>query len=259
MVRGNWSRSGEIPHRRGEHANSTPHRKDLPLPGIEPRTLLMLASWPGFEPRTFLLWGNLPLSHCAPCGSILSKPWAFTNKAKILSLIYLFPIGTMGPRDWHSNKDLCTPVVSMQNDFQEYYWLPPFHFHCYSPWATAVNGCIGSGPARTHTGQVTNTHWWAHTCTQHGSLACSLCVWPRDAPILQQPAVPSTRWHISCAAPAPSASNHHDLIDILIDVWWPTLFFLLKLSYNSTSVLLLAAMWHWSSGALKVNLNIHET
>lgn len=50
------------------------------------------------------------------------------------------------------------------------------------------------------------------------------CVRPVDAPSLRRPAAHTTLWTISCLEPAFPQSKYHDVIDILIDGWWATLF-----------------------------------
>lgn len=166
---------------------------------------------------------------------LTSEPEALTHSHS-LTLITSFPTGTMVPRDWLFNKDLCMLIVSKHDDFQEYYWPLPFDFHCYYPQPTAVNGLLAwsqPGPVLGKwpiLGTNMHTAWF---------LACCLCDhW-------MPPVVQATHWHISCLA----QPKRHNLIYILIDVWWPTLFS----SNFPTALLLPAAMWHWSSGAAKMN------
>lgn len=123
-------------------------------------------------------------------------------------------------------------VVSKHDDFQEYYWLLPFYFHCYYPRPTAVNGFIGLAPMRTSSGQVTNTgHKHAHSMVPG-----MLFVWPLDAPS-------STRYtltHLMSGTSLRTTKKCHDLIDILIDVWWPTPF-----SSNFPTAPRLCCFWQW--------------
>lgn len=63
--------------------------------------------------------------------------------------------------------DPCLLVVSKHDDFQDYYWLPPFSLPLALSVGHSCEWLIGLSPVRTGTGLVTNAPRWAHTCTQY--------------------------------------------------------------------------------------------
>lgn len=107
-----------------------------------------------------------------------SEPKALTNRAKILTLISLFPVGTVEPRDWHPIKGLCTLyiqgfsgilltasillplLVAMGHSSKWLCWLGPSED---SHWASDQYWLTG-----THM----HTAWFPGT----------QCVWPLEAP-----------------------------------------------------------------------------
>lgn len=110
-------------------------------------------------------------------------------------------------------------------------------------------GCIGLCPEKTWAGRVTNPQWWAHSCTQHGGLACRVCDhWMPPAWSNQQCTQHDD--HTSLSYNQTQKSDWH------FDGCWMThSIFSSKLSCSAIT----PEMWHRSIGAVNLNmLHIHK-